>query len=99
MSKGTSSSAGVAPTAHWDNVDERVLQPKGENLKEGGDITGSEKNTSFTTDIGGKNDPALLAEQKFASANADQPAAGGTSSRDSKISQGVYDALNSEERA
>ena len=34
--KGTSSSADVAPTAHWDNVDERVYQPKGENLKEGG---------------------------------------------------------------
>jgi hypothetical protein len=96
----SSSSAGVAPTAQQYNVDPRVLQPKGANLKEGGDITGSEKNTSFTAEIGSKNDPGLAAEQKFAKVNAEQPASHAGGQRDSKVlDQGGYEVLDREERA
>jgi hypothetical protein len=69
------------------NVDSKVLKPKGENLKEGGDITGDEPNESFRSDIGSKNDPSLAAENKIARMNADAANASG-SKRDSKLACG-----------
>ncbi|KIW03572.1 uncharacterized protein PV09_05327 [Verruconis gallopava] len=84
---------GLAPTSMQHNVDTRDLQPKGENLKEGGDITGDEPNASFGADIGSKNDPSLAAEKKFARENADAAIASGFQ-RDSKLmSEGGYDQL------
>lgn len=98
-SKGTNSdsSAGVAPTIYQDNVDERVYQPKGEGLEEGGSITGQEKNTSYAP-IGSKNDPSLLAEQKFQRENADQAAAAGYE-RGGTTDKGGFEQLDREERA
>lgn len=43
-------------------------KPKGKNLTEGIDDDG--KNASFSTDIGGENDPGRAAEQKFERSNA-----------------------------
>lgn len=48
--------------------------PKGSNLTEG--IEGNPKNASFNQDIGGKNDPGRLAEEKFARDNAEGGDAG-----------------------
>ena len=44
--------------------------PKGRNLTEGGFESDDSKNASFNGDIGGKNDPGRLAEEKFIRDNA-----------------------------
>jgi len=74
-------------------------KPKGQNLTEGGFDSNDSKNASFTTDIGSKNDPGRLAEQKFQRENMqnagdagfprDQGAPGGT----------TYDALGGDTAA
>ncbi|KAF8858934.1 hypothetical protein BDZ45DRAFT_673675 [Acephala macrosclerotiorum] len=70
---GSSSNAGTAASyVNSQYVD--VGGPKGSNLTEG--IEGNPKNASFNQDIGGKNDPGRLAEEKFARDNAEGGDAG-----------------------
>lgn len=89
-------SAGVAPTAMQINIDSAVLEPKGEDLHEGG-FEESFPNESFRSDIGSKNDPASAAEKKTKSYNAQNVIDAGYE-RDLKIS-GIsgYDVLGDEE--
>ena len=47
--------------------EEDSLKPKGKNIQEGG-FDSSAPNASFTTDIGGKNDPGRVALEQFVSA-------------------------------
>jgi hypothetical protein len=56
-----------------------TYQPKGKDLKEGEGFTGNEENASFTTDIGGKNDPGRAALQGLQ--ERDVPVSGGAGSR------------------
>lgn len=68
---GRSGGTGVDETPSYVNsqyVD--AAGPKGKDLKEGGFTSNDAKNASFTSEIGGKNDPGRLAEAKFARANA-----------------------------
>ncbi|RAO66149.1 uncharacterized protein BHQ10_002161 [Talaromyces amestolkiae] len=49
-------------------------KPKGVNIKEGGFDSNSKNNASFNSDIGTKNDPGRLAEQKFQKVTAESGA-------------------------
>ncbi|QIW94886.1 hypothetical protein AMS68_000404 [Peltaster fructicola] len=67
-------------------------QPKGDNLQEGGEITGSEPNASFNNDIGGKNDPGRVAVQKIV--NEAGAAGGATGPSQTELDTNTpYDAL------
>jgi hypothetical protein len=52
-------------------------RPKGKNLTEGGFDSDDRKNASFTSEIGSKDDPGRLAEEKFVRENADAADAAG----------------------
>lgn len=72
-----------------------VVKPKGRDIQEGG-FDDSAPNASFNSEIGTKNDPARLAEQKIDERNA-QSAADVGYQRDSKVSgDGQYDVLRDE---
>jgi hypothetical protein len=74
-----------APTATAGNT---APQPKGKNIQEGG-FDSDAPNASYTTDIGGKDDPGRVALQR-----ADVPVAGGAGPRESEISgDGQFDSL------
>lgn len=67
-------------------------RPKGTNLQEGG-FSSDEPNASFTTDIGGKNDPGRAALGRLQ--EADVPVAGGAGARQTEVSgDGQYDTLD-----
>lgn len=69
----------------------RDFQPKGSNLQEGG-FDADAPNASYTTDIGGKNDPGRVALGKFETENT--PFAGGAGPREGQVSNdGQYDVL------
>ena len=68
-SSGEASSAGVAPTYVASQYVDGGL-PKGKNLTEGGFTDDDAKNASFTNEIGSKDDPGRLAEEKFQRQNA-----------------------------
>ncbi|KAF2431312.1 hypothetical protein EJ08DRAFT_649113 [Tothia fuscella] len=93
--KGKSQGA-TAPSYTRDDRDETTQKPKGRNITEGG-FDDSAPNASFNQDIGGKNDPGRLAEQKFAKDNASNPTRGGK--EEAIDSEGKYDVLKSEEEA
>ncbi|KKY17060.1 hypothetical protein UCDDS831_g06530 [Diplodia seriata] len=60
-----SSAAGTAPTAYSaGKLNEKDQKPKGANLTEG-DIPDHAPNASFNSEIGTKNDPGRVAEQKM----------------------------------
>lgn len=65
---GASSNTSTAPSYVNSQYADRG-GPKGQNLTEG--IEGTPKNASFNQDIGGRNDPGRLAEEKFQRQNAD----------------------------
>ena len=70
---------------------EGVDKPKGENLTEGG-FDADAPNASFTTDIGGEDDPGRAALGRMEAANV--PFAGGAGPRQGKVSDdGQYDVL------
>lgn len=80
-----------------------VSQPKGANLKEGG-FDSDAKNASFDSDIGDKNDPGRLAENKFVAASGAGGAStvgsvsGNASTRQTGVANdGQFDALKEEE--
>ncbi|KAK0659580.1 hypothetical protein DIS24_g3833 [Lasiodiplodia hormozganensis] len=59
----SSSNAGIAPTA-YSASQLHEQKPKGANLTEG-DFSSYAPNASFNSEIGSKNDPGRIAEQKF----------------------------------
>jgi hypothetical protein len=67
---GASSTAGTAPS-YVNSQFKDEAGPHGENLTEGGFESNDSKNASFSQEIGTKNDPGRLAEQKMQRANAD----------------------------
>jgi hypothetical protein len=86
----------AAPTDTQKPV-ERHDRPHGKNLTEGG-FDSSAPNASFNQEIGGKNDPGRLAEEKFTRDNAYNPAgAAFEGGREKKSdSEGQYDVLGDE---
>jgi hypothetical protein len=87
---GATSHSGVAPTyVNSQYVD--THGPKGKDLKEGGFDEGDDKNASFTSDIGDKNDPGRVAEQKFAKENAEMGE--NTAPKHGGSGEGLYDTL------
>ncbi|KAK6597844.1 hypothetical protein H4I96_08796 [Botrytis cinerea] len=73
--------------------------PKGKNLTEGGFESNDAKNASFTSEIGSKNDPSRLAEQKMQRENA-QSANDAGFPRDKNTTGGTpYDALGGDTAA
>lgn len=74
-------------------------KPKGKNLTGGFDSSDG-KNASFNSEIGGKNDPGRLAEQKFERENA-QAGNNAGFPRDRRVEKGtgVYDALGGDTSA
>lgn len=92
----------VAPTAAYAGsaIPPESQKPKGANLTEGG-FEGGEPNASFNSEIGSQDDPARLAEQKFARENAQSAADAGTGAgRQAGIDgENVYGKLGAEERA
>jgi len=68
---GASSNAGTAPSYVNAQFETYPGGPKGKNLTEGGFESDDRKNASFNTEIGTKNDPGRLAEQKIQRKNAD----------------------------
>jgi len=72
-------------------------KPKGKNITEGGFDEGDDKNTSFTSDIGDKNDPGRRAENEMQ--RMTQSSSGSTAPRqkmgDSDSSQ--YDVLDTDQ--
>ncbi|KAK5130432.1 hypothetical protein LTR08_002131 [Meristemomyces frigidus] len=68
-----------------------AAQPKGDNLQEGG-FSSEDPNSSFDTDIGGKNDPGRAALGTMEASNV--PFAGGAGPRQGEVTQdGQFDAL------
>ena len=75
-------------------------KPKGTNLTEGGFDSDDSKNASFTADIGSKDDPGRLAEQKFQRSNADSAPDAGRGPRQKLASgEGQYDTLDADQQA
>lgn len=72
--------------------------PKGKNLTEGG-FDGDAKNASFNQDIGGKNDPGRLAEQKFQKENADTAGIAGMPKQQGVTGENTYDTLGGDTSA
>ncbi|TVY82337.1 hypothetical protein LSUE1_G002496 [Lachnellula suecica] len=95
---GASSKAGTAPSY----VSSQYIDPagpKGSNLTEGGFESNDKKNASWNSDIGGKNDPGRLAEQKFQSANADVGDSAGMPRQTGESGDNTYDALGGDTQA
>jgi hypothetical protein len=73
--------------------------PHGKNIKEDDSIgTGDAKNASFSADIGSKDDPSLLGEQKFSSQNTTPPGASGSREK-MGVDKTTYDALDPDQQA
>ncbi|KAG9236235.1 hypothetical protein BJ875DRAFT_457144 [Amylocarpus encephaloides] len=66
---GATSSAGTAPSYVQGGYTD-TAGPKGRNLTEGGFESNDKKNASFNSEIGSKNDPGRLAEQRIYRENA-----------------------------
>ncbi|KAJ3577823.1 hypothetical protein NPX13_g2738 [Xylaria arbuscula] len=98
MSRKTgSSNAQAAPSYIESQYRRDPGGPHGKNITEDNSI-GTEdryKNASFTAEIGSKDDPSLLAEQKFTQANSLAAGAGG--GRQKRVDDKTpYDALGEE---
>ncbi|KUJ18392.1 uncharacterized protein LY89DRAFT_733063 [Mollisia scopiformis] len=94
---GSSSNAGTAPSyVNSQYVD--AGGPKGKNLTEGG-FDENAKNASFNQDIGGKNDPGRLAEQKFERENADAAGTAGMPKQQGVSGDNTYDTLGGDTSA
>jgi len=94
---GASSNAGTAPSyVSSQYVDEGG--PKGKNLTEGG-FGSDAKNASFNQDIGGKNDPGRLAEEKFQRVNADTAGTAGLPKQQGTTGENTYDTLGGDTSA
>ncbi|KAH6683046.1 hypothetical protein B0J14DRAFT_574964 [Halenospora varia] len=74
-------------------------RPKGQNLKEGGFTSNDKKNASFNSEIGSKNDPGRLAEQKMFRANADVAGDAAMPRQKGTTGDNPYDGLGGETSA
>ncbi|TVY31112.1 hypothetical protein LHYA1_G000052 [Lachnellula hyalina] len=95
---GASSNAGTAPSY----VSSQYVDgggPKGKNLTEGGFESNDSKNASWSQDIGGKNDPGRLAEQKFERQNAGAGPDAGHPRQKGVSGDNTYDALGGDTQA
>jgi len=89
---GGSSNVGTAPTyVNSQYVD--AGGPKGKNLHEGGFESRDANNASFNSEIGSKNDPSRLAEQKFQRQNADYDGEAGIPRQDGVLEDNAYETL------
>lgn len=70
--------------------------PKGKNLTEGGFESEDGTNASFTSEIGSKNDPGRLAEEKFQRGNADAANVAGMPRQQGGTGDNSFDALGEE---
>jgi hypothetical protein len=96
--RGSSGNAGVAPTyVNSQFVDESG--PKGKNLTEGGFTDSDGKNASFNGQIGRKNDPGRLAEEKFVRDNANASESAGMPLQGGDTGYNSFDALGGETSA
>ncbi|PWY77542.1 hypothetical protein BO70DRAFT_353970 [Aspergillus heteromorphus CBS 117.55] len=74
-------------------------QPKGRGLKEG-DVPDDAPNASYTTDIGGENDPGRVAQGGFQRRNVESGPAGTAAGRQKGVDdQQWYQHLQSDQRA
>jgi len=93
---GSTRNADPAPTSMQRNVDVSSMKPHGRNITEGG-FDENAPNASFDSDIGDKNDPGRLAEQKFQREDAQAGFDAGSGPRQTKITgDGQFDALGEE---
>lgn len=95
---GGASSAGVAPNYVASQYVDGGL-PKGNNLTEGGFSDGDVKNASFNNEIGTKNDPGRLAEEKFQRQNADAAGDAGMPRQEGVTGENTYDSLGGDTSA
>ncbi len=92
------SNGGIAPSYVASQYVDGGL-PKGNNLTEGGFESDDTKNASFNNEIGGKNDPGRLAEEKFQRENADVAAEAGMQKQTGVTGDNTYDALGGDTSA
>jgi len=95
---GASSNAGTAPSY----VSSQYIDPsgpKGKNLTEGGFDSDDSKNASWNQDIGTKNDPGRLAEDKFERQNAEAGFDAGAPRQKGVTGDNNYDALGGDTQA
>lgn len=95
---GASSTAGTAPSYVNSQYQDRG-GPHGKNLTEGGFESNDRKNASFNQEIGTKNDPGRLAEQKFQRINADAAGDAGMPRQKGMTGDNEFDALGGDTRA
>ncbi|GIZ40577.1 hypothetical protein CKM354_000391000 [Cercospora kikuchii] len=90
-SSSSTTATGNASAQGHSSYAQSVGQPKGQNLQEGGFDSGA-PNASFTTDIGGKNDPGRVALNAAQEKNV--PSSGGAGPREGQVSNdGQFDSL------
>lgn len=87
------SSAGTAPSYVNSQFQDRS-GPKGENLTEGGFDSYGAKNASFDSEIGSRDDPGRLAEQKFQRDNADAAESAGFPKQQGSTGENAFEALD-----
>ncbi|KAF2214851.1 hypothetical protein CERZMDRAFT_82755 [Cercospora zeae-maydis SCOH1-5] len=88
---GASSGGGNIGADGHSSYAQSVAQPRGQSLREGGFDSGA-PNASFTTDIGGKNDPGRVALNSAQEKNV--PSSGGAGPRQSQVTNdGQFDSL------
>lgn len=88
----TDSAAGTAPS-YVNSQFQDQAGPKGKNLTEGGFESNDSKNASFNNEIGTKNDPGRLAEEKMQRANADAAGDAAMPRQKGMSGDNEYDAL------
>ena len=89
---GATSSAGTAPSYVNSQFQDKA-GPHGKNLTEGGFESNDSKNASFNQEIGTKNDPGRLAEEKMFRANADTGGDAAMPRQKGTTGDNEYDAL------
>ncbi|KAK0107340.1 hypothetical protein ONS95_004033 [Cadophora gregata] len=87
-----SSSAGIAPS-YVNSQYHDTAGPKGRNLHEGGFESRDANNASFNSEIGSKNDPSRLAEQKFQRQNADYDGDAAFPKQKGELEDNAYETL------
>ncbi len=97
---GSNAQGSTAPSALDPSTNEfaKESKPKGKNITEGGFDDDPSKNASFTSEIGGKNDPGRAAENKMQREVAESgPDAGGSGPRQKELTKdGQYNVLGDE---
>ena len=96
---GGGSSAGVAPSYINSQFVDGGL-PKGKNLTEGGFSDSEGKNnTSFNGEIGGRDDPGRLAEERFEKSNAEGAGGVGMPRQMGGVGDNAFDVIGGDAAA